>query len=92
MNKDFFDSLEQRKKDFAARGGFSDDVRAELVLGSGRIFVVASIVETADGWVHVDGFDLDAEDKPLSLVLPYYQINHVLFMQPKPKSQTGFGR
>jgi hypothetical protein len=90
MDKSFFESFDQRKKDFAARAGVGDEVRAELVLGSGRILVVDKIVETADGWLHVDGYDVDAEDKLLSLVMPYYGINHVLFMKPKARPQAGF--
>lgn len=90
MDKAFFESFEQRKKDFSSRAGLAEDVRAELVLGSGRILVIDKIVETADGWLHVDAFDVDQEDKLMSVILPYYQINHLLFMKPKPKPQAGF--
>ncbi len=90
MDKAFFETFDQRKKDFAGRAGLGEEVRAELVLGNGRIIVVDKIVDSGDGWLHVDGFDVDVEDKLLSVVLPYYQINHVIFMRPKPRGQAGF--
>ena len=92
MDKGFFDQFDQRKKDFASRAGLGDEVRAELILGNGRIFVVTDLVEVSDGWLHADGYDADDETNLKSLVLPYYQINHVLFMRPRPKSQAGFSR
>ena len=90
MDKAFFESFEQHKKEFASRAGLGDEVRAELVLGSGRVMLVDKIVETTDAWLHVDAFEIDDEDKLISIVLPYYQINHVVFMKPKPKPQAGF--
>lgn len=91
MDKDFFATFEQRKKDFAERAGIQDPVRAEMVLTTGRIYVVETIVETADAWLHIDGRDTADEAIPVSLVLPYHQISHVLFVKPKVRMrQAGF--
>ena len=94
MNKDFFASFEQRKQDFIDRAGApGDEVRAELVLGTGRVLVVDKVVETAEAWVQADVRDVDDESVVLSVVLPYYQINHVLFEKRKPRTpHAGFSR
>jgi hypothetical protein len=94
MNKDFFESFEQRKKDFIERAGApGDEVRAELVLGTGRVLVIDKVVETTDGWLQADVRDVDDESVTLSVVLPYYQINHVLFEKRKPRMRhAGFSR
>src|SRR5438067_8225758 len=46
MDKSFFATFEDRKKEFAGRAGEGEDVKAELVLGNGRIYQVDRIVET----------------------------------------------
>jgi hypothetical protein len=94
MNKDFFESFEQRKTEFIERTGTpGDEVRAELVLGTGRVLVVDKIVETTDAWLQADVRDAEDEQVSLSVVLPYYQINHVLFEKRKPKMRhAGFSR
>lgn len=92
MNKAFFESFEQRKQDFAARVGLQGDVRAELVTTTGRAYMIDRIVEAADAWVHLDVRDIAEDEIPLSIVLPYFQINFVQFLKPKPRMrQAGFG-
>lgn len=91
MDRDFFATFEQRKRDFAGRAGIQDPVRAEMVLTTGRIYVIETVVETADSWLHVDGRDTAEETTPVSLVLPYHQISHVVFLKPKVRMrQAGF--
>ena len=93
MDKKFFETFEDRKKEFAGRAGEGEDVRAELVLGNGRIYLIDKIVETTDGWLHADVRDTEDETRPLSVVLPYYQISQVLFERPKPRMRhAGFSR
>ena len=94
MNKDFFTSFDTRLSGFADRAGIgADDVRAEVVLGNGRVFILDTIVETDDGWVQLDVRDADDEQTLRSIVLPYYQIHHVLFSKKRARvGATGFGR
>ncbi len=93
MDKKFFESFEERKQEFAGRAGDGDDVTAELILGNGRIYKIDKIVETTDGWLHVDVHETDDDARQLSVVLPYYQITQVLFERPKPKMRhAGFSR
>jgi hypothetical protein len=93
MNKEFFEAFDKRKTDFAGRAGEGEEVRAELILGNGRIYLVDQIVETTDGWLQADVHDVDDDSRPLSIVLPYYQITQVLFERPKPRTRhAGFSR
>jgi hypothetical protein len=93
MDKNFFETFEDRKKEFAGRAGEGEAVKAELVLGNGRIYQIDKIVETADGWLHADVHEPEDESRQLSVVLPYYQITQVLFERPKPRMRhAGFSR
>ncbi|MGZ4104161.1 MAG: hypothetical protein ACXVQY_01090 [Actinomycetota bacterium] len=93
MDKKFFESFDERKKAFADRAGEGEDVRAELILGNGRVYLIERIVETTDSWLHADVRDEGDESRPLSIVLPYYQITEVLFERPKPRMRhAGFSR
>jgi hypothetical protein len=93
MDKSFFESFEDRKKGFADRAGEGDEVRAELVLGNGRVYLVDRVVETGDAWVHVDVRDTEDDTRMLSIVLPYYQITQIMFEKPKPRTRhAGFSR
>ena len=93
MNKDFFDAFEQHRDRFTQRVSDPDSVRGELFLTTGRGYIVEKVVETADGWVQVDGRDLGDEETPVSLVVPYHQIGHVLFVRRKNRMRgTGFVR
>ncbi len=93
MNKDFFENIDQRRKDFAARNEGSDDVGIEVTLANGRTFDVQSIVETTDTWVQIDGRDAaDPEERLVSFVVPYFQINVVQFGKQKMRRHAGFGR
>jgi hypothetical protein len=94
MNKDFFNSFDKRTEAFASRAGLGpDDVRTEIVLASGRAFVIDTIVETDDGWIQLDVHEPDDESVIRSMVLPYYQIHHVLFLKRKARvGSTGFAR
>ena len=94
MNRDFFSTFEQRKQDFASRTQVEGDVRAELILGAGRAFAIARVIDVADAWVQIDAHDLaDLEETPLSLSLAYHQIAYVQFVKPKQKmKKAGFGR
>jgi hypothetical protein len=93
MDKQFFETFDKRKTDFAGRAGEGEDVKAELILGNGRTYLVDQIVETTDAWLQADVRDADDDSRPLSIVLPYYQITQVLFERPKPKTRhAGFSR
>lgn len=91
MDRGFFERLEQIKREFAARAQLDGEVGVELALANGRAFEVTRVVEVTEGWVHVDGRDLaDVEEKPLSIVVPYFQINVVQFSRQRPRSRPGF--
>lgn len=93
MNKDFFENLEKHQADFNGRLENPENVRTELVLTTGRAFVVDKVVEASDTWVQLDGLDPADEETPLSLVVPYHQIGHVAFVKRKSKGRsTGFAR
>lgn len=93
MNKAFFDSFEQRRNEFGQRHELGEGVRAEVVLGNGRAFVLDRIVDSSDEWIQLDVRELDDEAQVRSIVLPYYQIHHVLFTKPRARAgHTGFGR
>lgn len=93
MDKDFFSSVEDRRDAFAERAGLSaDQVRAELLLGSGRTYVLDRVVEAADGWVHLDVREVDEPETVVSVVLPYYHVTHVYFVKSKSRiPRAGFG-
>ena len=93
MDKNFFETFEDRKSEFAGRAGEGEDVKAELILGNGRIYQIDRIVETADSWLHADVHEPEDDTRQLSVVLPYYQITQVLFERPKPRMRhAGFSR
>jgi hypothetical protein len=93
MDKKFFETFEDRKKEFAGRAGEGEDVTAELILGNGRTYKIDRVVETTDSWVHVDVHETEDDVRQLSVVLPYYQITQVLFERPKPRMRhAGFSR
>ena len=93
MDKSFFETFEDRKKEFAGRAGSAEEITAELVLGNGRVYRVDKIVETADAWIHVDVHEAEDDTRQQSIVLPYYQITQVLFSGPKPRTRhAGFSR
>jgi hypothetical protein len=92
MNKDFFATFEDRKKAFAQRANIDGDVRAEVVLSTGRTFIVDAVVGSDDTTVQLDAREISDEHTPLSIVLPYHQISFVQFLKPKPKGAAGFGR
>lgn len=90
MNREFFDGLEARAKEFGDSAGIGSDVRLELWLTSGRGFVIKRVSEATDAWIRFEAWDL-SEGEPMSLSLPYHQISHVLMMKPKSKSrEAGF--
>jgi hypothetical protein len=91
MNKDFFSSFEDRKKGFAERAGIQGDVRAEVVLNSGRTFIVDRVVEAAENFVHLDAREISDDTLPLSIVAVYHQISFVQFVKPKERMRhAGF--
>jgi hypothetical protein len=93
MNKDFFDNIDQRRTGFASRSEGSDEIGIEITLANGRTFDVQTIVETADAWVQIDGRDAaDPDEKLVSFVVPYFQINVVQFGQQRARRHAGFGR
>jgi len=93
MDKQFFEAFDQRKKEFAERAGEGEEVRAELILGNGRVYLIDRIVDTTDAWLQADVHDSEDETRQLSIVLPYYQITEVLFERPKPRTRhAGFSR
>jgi len=93
MDKKFFETYEDRKKEFAGRAGEGEEVTVELILGNGRIYKIDKIVETTDTWLHADVRETDDDSVQLSVVLPYYQITQVLFARPKPRMRhAGFSR
>ncbi|HEX9775875.1 MAG TPA: hypothetical protein VGB83_09900 [Actinomycetota bacterium] len=91
MDKTFFETFEQRKTAFAERAGIADGVRAELNLNGGRAYILDRVVETGDAWVQIDVRDMDDESSVRSVVLPYYQIHHVLLVRERAR-HAGFGR
>jgi hypothetical protein len=92
MDKSFFENLEQREKDAAARAGL-DKTSAELVLVNTKVYAITKVVEAGDSWVQLDAEDVADDHKALSLVLPYHQISHVRFREPRSKrGEAGFGR
>lgn len=91
MNKGFFETLAARAKEFGEDAGLGADVRAEVWLSTGRVFVLRRVIEATDGWVHLDAWDPVGEGERVSLSLPYYAINHVLLMKPKARArEAGF--
>lgn len=92
MNNDFFSSLEQRTKDFAGRTQVGDHVKIEVVLTSGRTYVLQAVVEATEAWLQFDGHEASVEDVPVSLSLPYHQISHVIFSKQKARGTAGFSR
>jgi len=92
MDKDFFGAFEQRRSAFAERAGYElAEVRAQVILGNGRTYIVDAVVEAADSWVQLDVRDVDTEEQLRSLMLPYYQITHVLFIKHRARvAQAGF--
>jgi hypothetical protein len=92
MDKTFFTTIEDRRKAFAERAGITvEDVRAELLLGSGRTYFLEQVIEAGDGWVHLDVRDMIGEQDLHSIVLPYYQITHLMFIKHKVRV-PGFAR
>lgn len=94
MDEHVFTSLEDRRKAYADRAGIPlEEARAELLLGSGRTYHLDRVIETGSGWVHIDVREIDDDTIVHSLVLPYYQITHVLMKRLKTKiPQAGFTR
>lgn len=89
MNKEFFSSFDERKNDFATRNAITGDVHAELMLSTGRVFVVNRVIEATSDWVSIEGHDID-DLTSTGLVLPYYQITHISLMKSKPQRMAGF--
>jgi hypothetical protein len=93
MDKAFFDSFDERRLRFAERAGYqADDVQVQVILGNGRVYLLAGVVEAADTWLHLDVREMD--DQALrSVMLPYYQVHHVLFQRERSGSGlAGFAR
>lgn len=90
MNREFFEGLEGRAKEFGESEGIGSDVRLELWLTTGRGFVVKRVSEATDAWIRFEAWEY-SEGEPMSLTLPYHQISHVLMMKPKSKArEAGF--
>jgi hypothetical protein len=91
VNREFFESLGARAKEFGQGAGLGTDIRAELWLSTGRVFVIKRIVEAADGWVQMECWDPVGEVELVALSLPYHAINHVILMKPKSRArESGF--
>ena len=90
MNKDFFASFEDRKAGFAKRANIDGDVRAEVVLSTGRHFIIDGLVEAEESFVHLDVRDIAEDSVPLSIVMPYHQISYVQFTKAKQRGHAGF--
>ena len=91
MDKAFFETHADRQARFLERAGYpADQVRTEVVLGTGRTYILDAIVETADTWVQLDVREVES-DTLLSIMLPYYQIHHVALVRSRARvPQTGF--
>lgn len=91
MDKVFFDTLGDRHARFLERADYpAEQVRTEVVLGTGRTYIFESVVETTDAWVQLDVREVD-DDTLLSITLPYYQIHHLAFVRSRARvPQTGF--
>lgn len=90
MNKELFDSLADRAKEFGERAEIGEDVRVEVALVTGRTVVLERVVECGDGFVQFDAWDPAAEDQKVSLITPYHQISNVLLMRSKKPRGAGF--
>jgi hypothetical protein len=84
MDKSFFEKLGEHERAYAARHSL-DGAGSELVLVNTKVYGIVKIVEAADGWLHVDAEDIADDHKQVSLVLPYHQISHVRFREPRSK-------
>jgi len=93
MDKDFFSSFDQRKGEFAGRVGLdTSEVRAEILLGTGQVYVLDAVVDARDGWIQIDVRDVEDDELVRSIVTPYYQIQHVRFVKQRPRvGRAGFG-
>jgi hypothetical protein len=90
MNKDFFSTLEARAAAFSERGN-AETTQVELTLGTGRTYKIEKIIELDDAWFHADVQDVADLDRTVSLAIPYWQIQQVLFVQPRKQMRhAGF--
>jgi len=90
MDKAFFESFDERRAGFAARAGYpAEEVRAHVILGNGRAYALEAVVEAADAWLHLDVREID-DDTLRSIMLPYYQIHHLVFLRERARGGTGF--
>jgi len=91
MNKDFFSSLDDRKKAFAGRASIEGEIRAEIVLNSGRTFIIDRVVDAAEDFVHLDAREISDDTAPVSIVAVYHQISFVQFIKHKERMRhAGF--
>lgn len=84
MDKSFFERLSEKEAEHAKRTGL-ERASAELVLVNTKVYAITDVVEAADGWLHVEAEDVADDYNPLALVLPYHQISHVRFREPRDK-------
>lgn len=90
MNREIFESLVGRAKEFGDRSQLGEDVRVEIWLVTGRSFLLEKVVEAGDSVVQFDVRD-PIEDQPGSCVMPYHQISHIVLSRRKPSSRgAGF--
>ena len=92
MNRELFQRFDNLKREFGERAQIEGEIYAELALATGRSFVVQKVVDIQDSFVQVDARDLaDPDERALSLVVPYFQINFIQFSKHKPRlRQAGF--
>lgn len=90
MNKDFFSSLDNRTAAFTDRGT-AESTQVEILLATGRTYRVEKIIELDDAWLHADVTDVTDPDRTVSLAVPYWQIQQVMFVQPRKQMRhAGF--
>lgn len=90
MNKDFFSTLDDRAAASAERGG-AESTQVELLLATGRTYRVDKIIELDDAWLHADVTDLADLDRSVSMAIPYWQIQQVMFVEPRKRMRhAGF--
>lgn len=82
MNRDFFASLDARTAAFTERGS-AETTQCEILLATGRTYRVEKVIELDDAWFHADVTDVADPDRVVSLAVPYWQIQQVMFVQPR---------
>lgn len=90
MNQDFFQTIEDRRAEYAKRTGVKGaDVL--VTFHGGRTLVVDRVVDAAEGWLMLEGRDKMDEDTPIAIATSYHQVAAVQFVPQRERiGRTGF--